>query len=161
MAKNQKKGDPKFQIKNKKAYHDFEILDELEAGIVLVGTEVKSLREGKASIGESYCRIIDNEVYWVGAHIPPYEKGGYANHDPFRKRKLLLHKREIKKLVTKVTQKGFTLVPLKLYFRNGFAKLKIGLAKGKKLHDKREDIRKRDEQRSIEREWKGRYSRYS
>ncbi|RME03810.1 MAG: SsrA-binding protein SmpB [Planctomycetota bacterium] len=138
-------------IKNRKAYHNFEILEELEAGLVLVGTEVKSLRMGKASLQEAYCRIQNEEIFLIGCHIPTYEKGTHENHDPLRKRKLLLHKHQIRRLSAKVQQQGLTIVPLKIYFRNGFAKVLIGLAKGKKLYDKREALKKKESRRAMER----------
>lgn len=132
-------------------------MEEIEAGLVLVGTEVKSLREGHGSIKEAFAKVIEGEVFLIGSHISPYEKGGYVNHEPFRKRKLLLHKKQIQKLSTKVFQKGFTLVPLKLYFKNGYAKLLIGLARGKKQYDKREDLKKKEAKRTMDREIRGKY----
>ena len=139
---------------NKKAYHDFFIDEKYEAGIALHGTEVKSLRMGKCSIKESFVRIENGEVYIYGMHISPYEKGNIFNKDPLRVKKLLLHKQEINKLTGKVAEKGCTLVPLQVYFKDGKAKIEIGLARGKKLYDKREDIAKKDERRANEREFK-------
>ena len=144
----------KLVANNKKAYHDFFIDDKYEAGLVLHGTEVKSLRQGKCSIKESFIRIENGEVYVYGMHISPYEKGNIFNKDPLRVKKLLLHKMEINKLTGKVAEKGCTLVPLQVYFKDGKAKIEIGLARGKKLYDKRQDIAKKDERRANEREFK-------
>ncbi len=144
----------KLIANNKKAYHDYFIEEKYEAGLVLHGTEVKSLRLGKCSIKESFIRIEDTEMYVYGMHISPYEKGNIFNKDPLRVRKLLLHKREILKLVGKIKEKGYTLVPLQVYFSNGRAKIEIGLARGKKLYDKREDIAKKDQRREAEKEFK-------
>ncbi len=146
----------KLIANNKKVYHDYFIEETYEAGIVLHGTEVKSLRMGKCSIKESFLRIENGEMFIYGMHISPYEKGNIFNKDPLRTRKLLLHKSEIMKLVGKVKEKGFTLVPIEVYFTDGKAKILIGLAKGKKLYDKREDIAKRDLKREAEREFKAR-----
>jgi len=137
--------------RNRKAFHNFMIFDKWEAGIELKGTEVKSLRNGQVQMGDSYARIEDGEAYLIGLHISPYEKTAYGNHDPARKRRLLLHRREIKRLATKVNERGFTLVPTALYFKRGLAKVEIALACGKKLYDKREDIKKRDHQRQMDR----------
>lgn len=147
----------KLIANNKKVYHDYFIEETYEAGIVLHGTEVKSLRMGKCSIKESFLRIENGEMFIYGMHISPYEKGNIFNKDPLRTRKLLLHKSEIMKLVGKVKEKGFTLVPIEVYFTDGKAKILIGLAKGKKLYDKREDIAKRDLKREAEREFKARF----
>ena len=144
----------KLVANNKKAYHDYFIEDKIEAGIVLHGTEVKSLRQGKCSVKESFIRIENGEVYVYGMHISPYEKGNIFNKDPLRVKKLLLHKMEINKLTGKVAEKGCTLVPLQVYFKDGRAKMEIGLARGKKLYDKRQDIAKKDERRANEREFK-------
>ncbi len=144
----------KLVCNNKKAYHDYFIEDKYEAGIELAGTEVKSLRLGKCSIKESFIRIDQGEVYAYGMHITPYEMGNIFNKDPLRPKKLLLHKAEILKLLGKITEKGYTLVPLEVYFKNGRAKLLFGLAKGKKLYDKREDTAKKDLRRELEREFK-------
>ena len=153
MSRNEKK----LIANNKKVYHDYFIEETYEAGIVLHGTAVKSLRMGKCSIKESFLRIENGEMFIYGMHISPYEKGNIFNKDPLRTRKLLLHKSEIMKLVGKVKEKGFTLVPIEVYFTDGKAKILIGLAKGKKLYDKREDIAKRDLKREAEREFKARF----
>ena len=147
----------KLIANNKKVYHDYFIEETYEAGIVHHGTEVKSLRMGKCSIKESFLRIENGEMFIYGMHISPYEKGNIFNKDPLRTRKLLLHKSEIMKLVGRVKEKGFTLVPIEVYFTDGKAKILIGLAKGKKLYDKREDIAKRDLKREAEREFKARF----
>lgn len=139
---------------NKKAYHDYFIEETYEAGIALHGTEVKSLRMGKCSIKESFVRIENEEVYIYGMHISPYEKGNIFNRDPLRVKKLLLHKSEIRKMKGKIAEKGYTLVPLKVYFNRSLVKLEIGLAKGKKLYDKRQDIAKKDQRREAERDFK-------
>ena len=139
---------------NKKAYHDYFIEETYEAGIALHGTEVKSLRMGKCSIKESFVRIEKGEVFVYGMHISPYEKGNIFNRDPLRVRKLLLHRSEINKIVGKIAEKGYTLVPLKVYFKGSLVKVEIGLAKGKKLYDKRADIAKKDIQREAEKEFK-------
>lgn len=144
----------KLVANNKKAYHDYFIEDKIECGIALHGTEVKSLRMGKCSIKESFIRIENGEVYAYGMHISPYEKGNIFNKDPLRVKKLLLHKYEINKLLGKIKEKGYTLVPLQVYFKEGKAKLEIGLARGKKLYDKRDDIAKKDARRETEREFK-------
>lgn len=144
----------KLVCNNKKAYHDYFIEEKYEAGIELFGTEVKSLRLGKCSIKESFIRIDKGEVYAYGMHITPYEMGNIFNKDPLRPKKLLLHKAEIMKLLGKITEKGYTLVPLEVYFSNGRAKIEIGLAKGKKLYDKREDTAKKDLRRELERDFK-------
>lgn len=139
---------------NKKAYHDYFILEKYEAGIELFGTEVKSLRMGRCSVKEAYVEISDGEVFIDGMHIPPYEKGNIMNRDPLRKRRLLLHAAEIRKLAQKVKEKGFTLMPLQVYFRGSLVKVEIGLAKGKKLYDKRADIARKDISREAERDFK-------
>ena len=139
---------------NKKAYHDYFIEETYEAGIALHGTEVKSLRMGKCSIKESFIRIEDGEVFIYGMHISPYEKGNIFNRDPLRVKKLLLHKSEIRKMKGKIAEKGYTLVPLKVYFNRSLVKVEIGLAKGKKLYDKRQDIAKKDAKREAERDFK-------
>ena len=139
---------------NKKAYHDYFIEETYEAGIALHGTEVKSLRMGKCSIKESFVRIENEEVYIYGMHISPYEKGNIFNLDPLRVKKLLLHKSEIRKMKGKIAEKGYTLVPLKVYFNRSLVKVEIGLAKGKKLYDKRQDIAKKDQRREAERDFK-------
>ena len=139
---------------NKKAYHDYFIEETYEAGIALHGTEVKSLRMGKCSIKESFVRIENEEVYIYGMHISPYEKGNIFNRDPLRVKKLLLHKSEIRKMKGKIAEKGYTLVPLKVYFNRSLGKVEIGLVKGKKLYDKRQDIAKKDQRREAERDFK-------
>lgn len=144
----------KLVANNKKAYHEYFIDEKYEAGVVLHGTEVKSLRMGKCSIKESFVRIERGEVFIYGMHISPYEKGNIFNRDPLRVKKLMLHKFEIQKLAGKLAEKGYTLVPLQVYFKNGLAKVEIGLAKGKKLHDKRQDIAKKDQRRESQREFK-------
>lgn len=148
------KSNGKLIANNKKAYHDYFILDNYEAGISLAGTEVKSLRMGKCSIKESFVRIENGEVYIYGMHISPYEKGNIFNKDPLRPRKLLLHKTEIHKLLGKTKEKGIAIVPLKVYFKGSLVKVEIGLAKGKKLYDKRQDIAKKDQQREASRDFK-------
>lgn len=139
---------------NKKAYHDYFIEDTYEAGIELAGTEVKSLRMGKCSIKESFVQIERGEVFIYGMHISPYERGNIFNKDPLRVRKLLLHSYEIRKIEAKIKEKGYTLVPLKVYFKGSLVKVEIGIAKGKKLYDKRQDIAKKDQRRETEREFK-------
>ena len=144
----------KLSANNKKAYHDFFIEDTFEAGVSLHGTEVKSLRMGKCSIKEAFVRIENGEVFVYGMHISPYEKGNIFNKDPLRVKKLLMHRYEINKLMGKIKEKGLTLVPLKVYFKGSLAKVEIGLARGKKLYDKREDIAKTDQRREAEKEFK-------
>lgn len=136
---------------NRKAFHEYFITDKIEAGISLLGTEVKAMRNGKANLVDAYATIKDGEVWLVNAHIGFYDHGNINNHNPLRKRKLLLKKREIKKLTVKLNQKGFTFIPLRLYFSNGKVKVEIGMAKGKKEYDKRESIAKRDAQRDLDR----------
>ena len=149
-----KKEALKLVANNKKAYHDFFIDETYEAGIALHGTEVKSLRMGKCSIKEAFIRIENGEVFVYGMHISPYEHGNIFNKDPLRVKKLLLHKCEISKLAGKLAEQGYTLVPLQVYFSKGKAKMEIGLAKGKKLYDKRQDIAKKDQRRENERDFK-------
>ena len=144
----------KLIANNKKAYHDYFIEEKYEAGIALVGTEVKSVRMGKCSIKEAFVREEKGEMYIYGMHISPYEKGNIFNRDPLRVRKLLLHKSEIRKMTGQVAQKGYTLVPLSVYFKNSVIKVEIGLARGKKLYDKRHDIAKKDMRREAERDFK-------
>ena len=139
---------------NKKAYHDYFVEDTYEAGIALAGTEVKSLRMGKCSIKESFIRIENEEVYIYQMHISPYEKGNIFNKDPLRTRKLLLHKYEINKLIGQQKMKGYTLIPLKIYFKDSLVKVEVGLCRGKKLYDKREDIAKKNAKREAERDFK-------
>jgi len=140
---------------NKKARHNYFIEDTYEAGLSLLGTEVKSLREGRANIGDSYAKIKNGEVFLVDVHISPYSFGNRFNHDPLRPRKLLLHKREIRRLIGKVQEKGFSLIPLRLYFSDGKAKVALGLGKGKKLFDKRETLKRKTMERDMERGRKG------
>ena len=150
MAKTEKK----LIANNKKAYHDYFILEKYEAGLVLHGTEVKSLRMEKCSIKEAFIRVEDGEMYIYGMHISPYEKGNIFNKDPLRVRKLLLHKKEILKIFGKMKEQGITVVPLQVYFSGSLVKIEIGLAKGKKLYDKRETIAKKDQKREAQREFK-------
>ena len=150
MAKEAKK----LIANNKKAFHDYFIEEKYEAGVALAGTEVKSLRMGKCSVKESFIRIEKGEVYVYNMHISPYEKGNIFNKDPLRIKKLLLHKSEIRKIEGKIAQKGYTLVPLSVYFKGSLVKIEIGLAKGKKLYDKRQDIAKKDQRREAERQFK-------
>ena len=145
---------PEADRKQKKAYHDFFIDETYECGIALHGTEVKSMRMGKCSIKEAFVRIEDGEVFVYGMHVSPYEKGNIFNKDPLRVKKLLLHKYEINKLLGKIKEKGYTLVPLQVYFKDGKVKVEIGLARGKKLYDKREAIAKKDQRREAEKEFK-------
>ena len=152
MAKTEKK----LIANNKKAYHDYFILEKYEAGLVLHGTEVKSLRMGKCSIKEAFIRVEDGEMYIYGMHISPYEKGNIFNKDPLRVRKLLLHKYEIMKLNGKIAEKGYTLMPLQVYFKGSLVKVQVGLARGKKLYDKRDDLAKKDAKREIDRAFKAR-----
>lgn len=154
MAKE--KDAQKLIANNKKAYHEYFIDETYEAGIELHGTEVKSMRMGKCSIKESFIRIENGEVFVYGMHVSPYEKGNIFNKDPLRVKKLLLHKAEINKLAGRVAEKGYTLVPLQVYLKNGKVKTQIGLARGKKLYDKRESIAKKDQRREMEREFKSR-----
>ena len=144
----------KLVANNKKAYHDYFVEEKIEAGLVLHGTEVKSLRMGKCSIKEAFIRIGNGEMFIYGMHISPYEKGNIFNKDPLRVKKLLLHKTEINKLLGKIKEKGFTIVPLQVYFKEGKAKVEIGLCRGKKLYDKRQDIAKKDQKREAEKEFK-------
>ena len=148
------KSSIKLIANNKKAYHDYFIDDKYEAGIVLSGTEIKSLRMGKCSVKESYIRIEKGEAFIYGMHISPYEKGNIFNNDPLRTRKLLLHKQEIRKLTGKLAEQGYTVVPLQVYLKGSLVKVEIGLAKGKKLYDKRQDIARKDARREAERDFK-------
>ncbi|GFI17159.1 SsrA-binding protein [Lachnospiraceae bacterium] len=154
MAVYMAKEEMKLVANNKKAYHDYFIEEKYEAGLVLHGTEVKSLRMGKCSVKEAFIRIENGEVFIYGMHISPYEKGNIFNKDPLRVKKLLLHKQQIRKLIGNSSEKGYTIVPLQVYFRDGKAKIEIGLAKGKKLYDKRQDIAKKDQRREAEKELK-------
>ena len=148
------KGEMKLVANNKKAYHDYFIEEKYEAGLVLHGTEVKSLRMGKCSVKEAFIRVENGEVFIYGMHISPYEKGNIFNKDPLRVKKLLLHRQQIRKLIGDSSEKGYTIVPLQVYFRDGRAKIEIGLARGKKLYDKRQDIAKKDQRREMEMELK-------
>jgi len=145
------KGEGKLVAQNKKATHDYFIEETFECGMVLQGTEIKSIRAGRVQLKDSYARIIHGEVFIVNVHISPYEQGNRYNHDPLRVRKLLMHRKEIDKLVGLTKEKGYALVPLKIYLKNGFAKLLLGLAKGKKNYDKREDLKAKDAKRDIDR----------
>jgi SsrA-binding protein len=154
MARKEKKdaGDGTVNIcRNRRALHDYEILDQVECGIVLVGTEVKSLRAGFANLEDSYARIDEGEVWLIGAEIPEYEYGNRLNHKPKRPRKLLMHRKEIERFAGKATEKGLTLVPLRMYFREGKAKVELAVAKGKQTHDKRETLKNKDAKRQIDR----------
>ncbi len=142
--------------RNRRARHDYHILDTWEAGLVLTGTEVKSLRAGKANITDAYGVVREGELFLLNAHIAPYERGGYVNHDPLRTRKLLLHKREIGRLIGAIEREGLTLIPLELYFKHGKAKIAMALGKGKQLHDKRADLRKKDDEREMARAFRRR-----
>jgi SsrA-binding protein len=144
----------KIVTTNRKAYHDYHIQETYEAGISLLGTEVKSLREGRANLKDSYVIIKDNEAFLLNCHISPYSHGNIQNHDPLRTRKLLLHRKEIDKLWGKTSQQGFTVIPLKIYFKNGKAKVEIGLAKGKRQYEKRTTIKEKEARREIERHLK-------
>lgn len=137
--------------RNKRAKFDYHLLETFEAGLVLSGTEVKSLRSGKASIADAYGIVRDGEVFLLNAHIQPYERGGYVNHEPTRSRKLLLHRKEIRRLIGAVERQGLTLIPLEMYFKKGVAKVALALAKGKKLHDKRDTAKQRDAEREMAR----------
>ena len=141
---------------NRKAYHDYHIEEKVEAGIVLMGTEVKSLREGKGNLKDSYVLAKDGEFFIINCHLSPYSHGNITNHEPLRTRKLLLHKKEMERLRGQVAQKGYSLIPLKIYFKGSFAKVEIGLAKGKKQYEKRDAIRKKEADREIERAMKSR-----
>lgn len=141
---------------NRKAFHDYHIEEKTETGIALLGTEVKSLREGKGNLKDSYVIVKDNEALLVNCHISPYSHGNITNHEPLRTRKLLLHKKEIERLRGQVAQKGYSLIPLKIYFKGSYAKVEIGLAKGKRQYEKRDAIRKKEADREIERAMKSR-----
>ena len=146
--------EKKIIAKNKKAYHDYFVLETIEAGIELFGTEVKSIRAGRINLKDSWCAFKNGEVFANGMHISPYEKGNIFNKDPLRVKKLMLHKAEINKLIGKTKEKGMAIVPLKVYFKGSLVKVEIGLAKGKKLYDKRQDIAKKDQQREASRDFK-------
>lgn len=150
----EKSKERKLIANNKKAFHDFFIDETYEAGVALHGTEVKSMRMGKCSIKEAFIRIENGEMFVYGMHVSPYEKGNIFNRDPLRVKKLLMHRAEIHKLEGKIAEKGFTLVPLQVYFKDGKVKVEVGLARGKKLYDKRDDIAKKDQRREFEREFK-------
>jgi len=150
-TKMENKSEERIAISNRKARFEYEILETFEAGIVLVGSEVKSLRQGKANLQDSYALVKNGEVWLLNMHINPYEQANQFNHDPLRTRKLLLNKSEIAKLQIKTNEKGLTLIPLKLYFTKGIAKVELGIGKGKKLHDKRESIKERDVTREMQR----------
>jgi SsrA-binding protein len=147
MAKTAREEAQKNIAENRKAFHDYHILETFEAGIVLVGTEVKAIREGSANLRDSFARMEDGEIWLYNVHINPYTHRGYSSHEPTRKRKLLLHRREIRKLIGKTVEKGLTLVPTRLYFQNGHVKVALALARGKQAHDKRETIKRREADR--------------
>jgi len=151
MAEKTEGDDVVVVARNREARHNYHIIETWEAGLVLTGTEVKSLRNGKANISDAYGILRNGEVFLLNVHIAPYERGGYVNHEPTRLRKLLLHTREIRRLIGAIEREGLTLVPLELYFRRGKAKVRVALGKGKKLHDKRDDSKKRDADREIAR----------
>src|SRR5256886_7237771 len=151
MAEKVEKDAKESIARNKRARHDYHILDTWEAGVVLTGSEIKSLRNGKANIADSYAIVTDGEVFLLNLHIAPYEQASYFNHEPTRTRKLLLHKKEIRKMIGAVERQGLTLIPLELYFKKGKAKIALALGKGKKLHDKRADIKKKDAEREMAR----------
>jgi SsrA-binding protein len=147
MARTAREEAQKNIAENRKAFHDYHILETFEAGIVLVGTEVKSIREGSANLRDSFARVEGGEVWLYNVHINPYSHRGYADHEPTRKRKLLLHRQEVRKLIGKTVEKGLTLVPTRLYFKNGHVKVALALARGKQAHDKRETIKRREADR--------------
>ena len=147
LEKTEREAAQKNIAENRKAFHDYHILETFESGMVLVGTEVKSIREGRVNLRDSFARAENGEVFAYNIHIHPYSHRGYADHDPMRKRKLLLHAHEIRKLIGRTVERGMTLVPLRMYFKNGRVKMEIGLARGKQLHDKRETIKRRETDR--------------
>lgn len=153
---NQSGGEPSVQkvVQNRKARHEYHVLDTWQAGLVLQGTEVKSLRNGKANLQDAFARFVGTELWLHNLHISPYEAGNRFNHDPLRPRKLLLHREEIRRMIGKVEQKGLTLVPLDIHFERGVAKVTLALVRGKKLYDKRDDLKQRTEQREMERAYK-------
>lgn len=157
--KTERQAAERIISENRKAFHDYHILETFEAGMVLLGTEVKSIREGQINLRDSYARVEDGQVYAYNIHISPYSHRGYAEHVPLRKRKLLLHKHEIRKLIGKTVERGMTLVPTRMYYKNGRVKLAIGLAKGKQAHDKRETIKRREADRETRAAIKERQSR--
>ena len=146
--------EEKTIVSNRKARYEYEIVDQIEAGLVLVGSEVKSLRAGRANLGDAYAKVIKGEVWVIGMHISPYKEATSQNHDPLRERKLLLHRSEIKKLFRRVEEKGFTLIPLRLYFRKNIAKIELGIVRGKRQYDKKVAIAQKDAKREMEREQK-------
>lgn len=150
------KGEGKLIAQNKKARHDYSVLDTMEAGIVLQGTEIKSIRNGRINLKDGFARVRNGEAFLYNVHISPYDQGNLFNHDPTRTRKLLLHKKQIAKLTSETKTTGVTLVPLKVYIKNGFAKVLIGIAKGKKTYDKREDLKRKEVDRQIDRTLKSR-----
>lgn len=156
MAKNNN-GNNRSIASNRKARHDYSIEESFEVGVVLTGTEVKSIRQGKVNLRDSYASVDNGEVFVHNMHISPYEQGNIYNTDPLRKRKLLLHKREIRKLIGYITQKGYSLIPLNIYLKNGLVKLELSIAKGKKLYDKRQDIAKKEADRRIQRHMSEKY----
>lgn len=151
MAKDESPDETHAIARNKRARHDYHILEHWEAGLVLTGTEVKSLRDGKANLSDAYAIVKDGEVFLLNLHISPYDKGNQFNHEPTRTRKLLLHRKEIRRMIGAVERQGLTLVPLELYFKKGVAKVQLALGKGKKLHDKRDDEKRRDDEREMAR----------
>jgi len=159
VAKSETKPGEKLIADNRKAFHDFHILETFEAGVALLGTEVKAIREGRVNLRDSYAHPDGGEIWAYNIHISPYSHRGYAEHEPTRRRKLLLHREEIRKLIGKTTERGMTLVPTRMYFKNGRVKLAVGLAKGKKEHDKRETIRRREAERETRAAIKERRSR--
>jgi SsrA-binding protein len=156
MPELQTKDGIQIVVRNRKARHEYEVLEKLEAGLVLTGTEVKSLRAGRANLQDAFALFDRGELWLQNLHISPYEHGNRYNHDPLRPRKLLLNRRELRKLIGQVEQKGLTLVPLDIYFRRGIAKTTLALVRGKKLHDKREDLKRRADEREMERAFKNR-----
>jgi len=151
MESENEKPKVKVIAKNRRASHDYHLMDRLEAGMVLEGTEVKSLRDGRATLSDCYARVEDNEIFVHNLDIPPYTHGTHNNHEPKRPRKLLLHKKEIKKLRTIVTERGLTIIPTRIYFKSGYAKLELSIAKGKSHGDKRHDLKKKDHEREMAR----------
>src|SRR5437016_1754642 len=149
MAEKVEKDAKESVARNKRARHDYHILDTWEAGVVLTGSEVKALRDGKANISDAYAIVKDGEVFLLNLHISPYERASYFNHEPTRTRKLLLHRKEIRKMIGSVERQGLTLIPLELYFKKGTAKVALALGKGKAEHDKREDLKRKDDERDI------------
>ncbi len=147
VEKTERQKAEKYLAENRKALHDYEVLETFEAGMVLVGTEVKSIRDGRVNLRDSYARVEGDELFVFNVHISPYSNRGYADHEPLRKRKLLLHRGEIRKLIGRTVEKGLTLVPLRMYLKNGRVKMAVSLARGKKMHDKRETIKRREADR--------------